>query len=202
MSGTVLEVFSDYVCPWCYLGYARVRQLRESHDIDVRLVHFPLHLETPDEGMSLEQLFAGRSVDVEQMQERMSALMRAEGLEYGDRTMTYNSRRAQQLAAWAVEREGGDAIHQALFTAYFVDGVNLAVVDHLVDIAASVGLDPDQARQSLRSPRYRAMVSADWERSRAAGVTGVPTFVARGRELVGAQPLDVLAELIVQAGTS
>ena len=63
-----LEVFSDYICPWCYLGWARVARLRQDWNIEVRIVHFPLHLETPEAGQSLEQLFAGRNIDVERMQ--------------------------------------------------------------------------------------------------------------------------------------
>lgn len=197
-----LEVFSDYVCPWCYLGSARVARLQEDWDIDVRIVHYPLHLETPEEGQSLERLFAGRNVDIEQMQEHMASVMRAEGLEYGDRTMTYNSHRAQQLAAWAVEQEGGHTIHRALFEAYFVEGVNLAKADILVDIAADVGLDADRARQVLQSRRYREAVSADWERSRALGVTGVPTYRVGEHEVTGAQPYEVLEALVQQAGAS
>jgi predicted DsbA family dithiol-disulfide isomerase len=197
---TRLEIFSDYVCPWCYLGSARVARLRENWDLDVRIIHFPLHLETPQEGQSLERLFAGRNVDVAQMQERMAAIMRAEGLEYGDRRMTYNSHRAQQLASWAITQQGGEAIHQALFVAYFVEDVNLADIDRLVDIAAGIGLDPDRAREVLRSRRFRQMVSADWERSRQLGVTGVPTYRVGDREAVGAQPLEVLVDLVREGG--
>ncbi|MBT3345613.1 MAG: thioredoxin domain-containing protein [Gemmatimonadetes bacterium] len=178
----------------------RVDRLCESWDLTIRVTHYPLHLETPDEGQSLEQLFAGRGVDIEQMQEQMAERMRAEGLEYGDRRMTYNSRRAQQLASWAVTRDGGEAIHQALFVAYFVEDSNLADVDRLVEVAASVGLDTDAARRALRDPRYRAAVSADWERSRQLGVTGVPTFRAGGRAVVGAQPYEVLEQLVQMAG--
>lgn len=195
-----LEVFSDYVCPWCYLGSARVGRLREDWEIDVRIVHFPLHLETPEEGQSLQQLFAGRNVDVGQMQQRMAAIMRAEGLAYGERSMTYNSHRAQQLASWAVGQDGGEAIHQALFVAYFVDNVNLANIDNLVAIAAGIGLDADRAGEILRSRRYREAVSADWERSRQLGVTGVPTYRAGDAEAVGAQPYEVLEKLVQEAG--
>jgi predicted DsbA family dithiol-disulfide isomerase len=195
-----LEVFSDYVCPWCYLGSARVSRLQEDWEIDVRIVHFPLHLETPEEGQSLQQLFAGRNVDVEQMQERMAMVMRAEGLKYGERSMTYNSHRAQQLASWAVGQDGGEAIHPALFVAYFVENVNLASIDNLVAIAAGIGLDADRAGDILRSRRYREAVSADWERSRRLGVTGVPTYRVGGAEAVGAQPYEVLAKLVQEAG--
>ena len=59
----VIEVFSDYVCPWCYLGSARVARLQKEHGVQVKFVHFPLHPDTPQEGKSLEALFAGRGYD-------------------------------------------------------------------------------------------------------------------------------------------
>lgn len=178
----------------------RVERLCQAYCLDVRFVHFPLHPDTPDEGLTLEQLFAGRDIDVEQMRERMASLMRAEGLEYGDRRMTYNSLRAQELASWAVTCDQGEGIHQALFVAYFARGINLAAVDDLVNIAAGIGLDRDQATEVLHSQRYRTAVSADWERSRQLGVTGVPTYFAGGRAVVGAQPYDVLEQLVQLAG--
>ena len=178
----------------------RIEKLRQNYHLDIRLVHFPLHPETPAEGQSLERLFAGRNVDVAAMQANMRSLMEAEGLPYGNRRSTYNSRLAQELGAWAVKREGGEAIHDALFRAYFVDDVNLAQIDRLAEIAGQVGLDAVAARESLDTRRFRGAVSADWERSRQLGVTGVPTFVARGREAVGAQPYEVLEQLVQLAG--
>jgi len=178
----------------------RVERLCQIYRLDVRYVHFPLHPDTPEEGLTLEQLFAGRNLDVAQMQEQMAARMRAEGLEYGDRRMTYNSRKAQELASWAATEEGGDAIHDALFLAYFVDGINLAGIDHLVDIAVSIGLDRAHATAALESPGWQDAVSADWERSRQLGVTGVPTYLAGGRAVVGAQPYEVLQQLVQTAG--
>ena len=85
----------------------RIDKLQESYDIDVQLVHFPLHPDTPTEGRSLEDLFAGRGVDVDAMYARMKGLMEAEGLPYGKRTHTYNSRLAQELGKWADTQEGG-----------------------------------------------------------------------------------------------
>jgi len=109
----VIEVFSDYVCPWCYLGSARVARLQKEHGVQVKFVHFPLHPETPAEGKSLEALFAGRGYDIPKMQAQMRARMAAEGLPYGDRKMTFNSRLAQELASWAVSQPGGESIHDA-----------------------------------------------------------------------------------------
>ena len=111
----LIEVFSDYVCPWCYLGSARVARLQKEHDVRVKFVHFPLHPETPPEGRSLETLFAGRGYDIPKMQAQMRARMAAEGLPYGERKMTYNSRLAQELGKWSDGEPGGGAIHDALF---------------------------------------------------------------------------------------
>jgi predicted DsbA family dithiol-disulfide isomerase len=191
-----IEVFSDYVCPWCYLGSARVARLRKEHGVRVKLVHFPLHPETPAEGKSLEALFAGRGYDIPKMQAQMRARMAAEGLPYGDRKMTFNSRLAQELASWAVTQPGGEAIHDALFRAYFVDGKNIGDPDVLVELAKSVGLSADEARKVIDTRSHKAAVDADWEKSREYGVTGVPTYVVGDRGVVGAQPYEALEELV------
>jgi predicted DsbA family dithiol-disulfide isomerase len=174
----------------------RIERLRQEHGVRVRWVHFPLHPETPVEGRSLEDLFAGRGFDIPQMQAQMRARMEAEGLPYGTRTMTYNSRLAQELGAWADKQPGGEAIHDALFRAYFVDARNIGDPEVLVEIAQSVGLDPDKAREVIEQRTYRAAVDADWAKSRQYGVTGVPTFVAGQRGVVGAQPYETLEELV------
>ncbi len=129
----------------------------------------------------------------------MKALMAAEGLPYGTREMTSNSRLAQEIGKWG-EREGREAIHDALYRAYFVDGVNLADAAALVRVAEGVGLPGDEARRVIEERSLRAAVDADWRRARALGVTGVPTFVAGGRGVAGAQPYEVLEQLVVRAG--
>jgi predicted DsbA family dithiol-disulfide isomerase len=130
----------------------------------------------------------------------MQGLMAAEGLPYGQRTHTYNSRLAQELGKWADTQEQGAAFHDAMFHAYFVAGQNIAEIDTLVQIAESVGLPAAEARAVLTERRFKAAVDADWARSRAFGITGVPTFVANGRGVVGAQPYEVLERLLVMAG--
>ena len=124
--------------------------------------------------------------------------MDAEGLPYGARTHTYNSRLAQELAKWAETKPGGEAIHDALFKAYFADGRNIGDPAVLVDVARSVGLPADEAADVLTERRYRAAVDADWAKSREYGVTGVPTFVAGARRVVGAQPYEALVQLVGQ----
>ena len=174
----------------------RIERLRKEHDVKVQWVHFPLHPETPQQGRSLAELFAGRGYDVDKMQAQMRARMAAEGLPYGDRRMTYNSRLAQELGKWADAQPGGEAIHDALFRAYFVDGRNIGDPQVLLEVAKGVGLDEAKAREVLEKRTFKAAVDSDWEKSRQYGVTGVPTFVAGGRGVVGAQPYETLVQLV------
>jgi predicted DsbA family dithiol-disulfide isomerase len=178
----------------------RIDKLRRAYEVETKLVHFPLHPETPPEGRSLAELYAGRAVDPEAMYARMKALMDAEGLPYGRRTHTYNSRLAQELGKWADTRPGGEALHDALYRAYFVDARNIGDPDVLVDIAQSSGLPADEAAAVLAERRFKDAVDADWKKSHAYGVTGVPTFVAGRNGVVGAQPYEVLVQLLEQAG--
>ena len=134
------------------------------------------------------------------MHQRMQQLMEVEGLPFSARTHTYNSRLAQELGAWADTQPGGEAIHDALFRAYFVEGRNVSDLDTLVDIAGSVGLRAGEAREVLIGSGFKPAIDRDWDRSRAAGVTGVPTFACGGHQVVGAQPYEVLEQLVVQAG--
>jgi predicted DsbA family dithiol-disulfide isomerase len=178
----------------------RVEKLKQAFEIETALVHFPLHPETPAEGRSMAEIYAARGTDPEAVFARMKGLMDAEGLPYGRRTHTYNSRLAQELGKWADSREGGAAIHDALYRAYFVDARNIGDTDILVEIAGSVGLPQDEARAVIEERRFKTAVDADWSKSRAYGVTGVPTFVAARYGVVGAQPYEVLEELVAKAG--
>jgi predicted DsbA family dithiol-disulfide isomerase len=178
----------------------RIEKLRAAWDIDAKFVHYPLHPETPPEGMTLEQLFAGRNIDIAAAQDRMQGLMNDEGLPYGARTMTYNSRLAQELASYAQTQPGGEQIHDRLFQAYFVEGINIAVIDNLVRIATSIGLATEACREVLIARRFRDAVDADWNRARTLGLTGVPAFVVGQTGVVGAQPYEVLEQLLEQTG--
>ena len=133
---------------------------------------------------------------------RLPSYEDAEGLPYGRRTHTYNSRLAQELGAWADTQPNGGAIHDALYRAYFVDGRDIGDIDVLVELAASAGLSAEGARDVLTGRRFKDAVDADWAKSRDYGVTGVPTFVAGGFGVVGAQPYAALERLLGAAGAN
>jgi predicted DsbA family dithiol-disulfide isomerase len=177
----------------------RIEKLRTEHHVTIEWVHFPLHPETPAEGQSLDDLFRGRNVDRKAMHAQMKARMDAEGLPYGERTMTYNSRLAQELGKWADTQPGGDALHDALFRAYFVEARDISQPAVLLNIVKAVGLPVDGARQVIEQRTFKDAVDADWKLSREYGITGVPTFVAGRYGVVGAQPYEALEALVKKA---
>ena len=180
----------------------RIEKLRAAYDIEPVLVHFPLHPDTPEEGREMAGFYAQRGLDPEAMYQQMKTRMDAEGLPYGRRTHTYNSRLAQELGKWADTQPGGAALHDALYKAYFVEARNIGDPDILVEIAEQVGLDSAEARKVLDQRRFKDAVDADWQKSASYGVTGVPTFVAARYGVVGAQPYEALAQLVERAGAA
>jgi predicted DsbA family dithiol-disulfide isomerase len=162
----------------------------------VQWVYFPLHADTPSQGLLLEDLFAGRGMDLEAMYVRMKGLMDAEGLPYGRRTHTYNTRLAQELAKWADWQPGFESIHGLLYRAYFVENRNIGDPQVLLEIVQAAGLSPEGAKEVLMDRTFKAAVDADWQRAREFRITGVPSFVAGKYKVVGAQPYDVLADLV------
>jgi len=164
--------------------------------VDVEWLAFPLHPETPEEGVSLQDLFKGRNFDINEMMLKLKETAASLSLPLGNRKRTYNSRLAQELGKWAEEEGRGDAFHMAMFKAYFVDGINLAKIDLLVEIAETIDLDGAAAREVLEKRTYKSAVDGDWKMAYNLGITAVPTFLVNGNRLVGAQTYEALERLV------
>lgn len=174
----------------------RIDRLQKEYEIPIQWIPFPLHPETPEDGLTLEQLFAGRNIDIDKARQRLRQVARDLELPLGERTKTYNSRLAQELAKWAESKGKGDEFHRAVFEAYFVAGRNIAKVDELVPLAQSLGLPDEEAREVLMSRSFKGAVDADWSRCHALGITAVPTFVIDHEGVVGFQPYEALEQLL------
>ncbi len=156
-------------------------------------------------GQSLTDLFGGgpdAEARIRAGQKRLRGLAAQEGLPMSERTMTYNSRLAQEVGKWAESQGRGPEFNRAAFHAYFVDGKNIAEEDVLAGLAGSVGLDPAEAREVIEKRTFQKAIDRDWAESVAAGVTGIPTYTAGGRVVVGAQPYAVLETLVREAGAA
>lgn len=136
-------------------------------------------------------------VNIEEVRARLKREADKLGLPFGERTKTYNSRLAQELGKWAEANGKGDAFHDAVFRAYFVDGRNIGKPAVLTEIAEGLGLPAEEARDVLENRRFRPAVDSDWALARTLGITAVPTFVFGGSFLVGAQPYEKLERLMI-----
>lgn len=155
-----------------------------------------MHPETPEQGLTLEELFAGRNMDIPGVLAGLKRVADELGLPWGDRQRTYNSRLAQELGKWAEGKGRGDEFHMAVFRAYFAEGRNIAKREVLADLATAVGLPKEEAGEALESRRFKAAVDEDWSLSREWGITAVPTFVINQDRVVGAQPYKVLEQFL------
>jgi predicted DsbA family dithiol-disulfide isomerase len=178
----------------------RIDRLQKEYDTTVLWRAFPLHPETPEGGMTIEELFAGRAVDIKKIQARLKQVAEELGLPLSERGRTYNSRRAQELAKWAEAKGKGGEFHKAVFRAYFVEGENIGNIDVLVDLSKRLGLPDQEARSVLQQKTFKEAVDSDWLRSHTLGITGVPTFVIDQRAIVGFQPYEALEQFLGACG--
>lgn len=201
-----VDVVSDVVCPWCYLGKKRLEKaIAESGvPVTVRWRPFQLDATIPPEGMDrqvyMERKF-GAGDRIRKAHEHLTELGAAEGIPYafGRIKVSPNTLDAHRLIRWADDPQRQDALVEALFKAYFVDGMNIGDRAVLADIAASIGMDREAIAARLASDEDRPDVQADIASAQRIGVTGVPTFIVANRYgLVGAQPAEELARAFAQ----
>ena len=150
--------------------------------------------------MSLEKLFGGDPANLREKQERQRRVAEDLGLPWGERKKTFNSRLAQELGKWAESKGRGEPFYQAVFRAYFVDGVNISKKEILIQLAESAGLPGKEAGEVLEKRKFRREVDADWDLAHQRGITAVPTFIIGDRAVVGAQPYEVLETFLLNNG--
>ena len=150
--------------------------------------------------MTLEELFAGRPINIKQVLENLSSVAAELGLPLGKREKTYNSRMAQELGKLAEKQGFGEQFHMAAFKAYFADGWNIGLDSTLIDLGTSIGLSEIDIKDALEKRTFKNAVDEDWNRSHQKGVTAVPTFILNGISLVGAQPYEKLVEMMDTSG--
>ena len=121
-------------------------------------------------------------------------------LPFGKREKTFNSRLAQELGKFAEQQQKGDDYHNALFRAYFADGLNIGLPSTLVELGVSLGLNPATVKDVLEKRLFKEAVDKDWTRSHQMGVNAVPTFMLNGMSLVGAKPYEKLVQMVERHG--
>jgi predicted DsbA family dithiol-disulfide isomerase len=197
----LVEIYSDVVCPWCYIGKRRFERALaefEGRD-DVEVVWRPYQLDprAPAQPTPALDGYARKFGGPEQalrITSQMTEVGRAENLELdftqAQRANTFDAHRL----LWLAEREGDqDAVKEALLAAYFTEGRDVSDVDELVAIGAAAGLEAERVRSMLTSDEGRAEVQAELRTAVERGITAVPTFVFEGQWAVpGAQDPDTM----------
>ena len=207
-----IDVFSDVICPWCYIGKRRLQKalaaLDRQHEVRVHWLPFQLNPTMPKEGISRREYRTKKFGSWErslQLDAKMVAVGKTEGIHFGfARTeRTPNTLDAHRLI-WLAEKHGvQDAVVEALFRAYFIEGRDISNRQTLLDVTAKAGLDRHQAEGVLNSDEGMQAIREAHDQSRLIGVEGVPFFVINGKlTLSGAQPPEAFLEAFGKAAVT
>ncbi|NVM45811.1 MAG: DsbA family oxidoreductase [Candidatus Lokiarchaeota archaeon] len=190
-----IVVFSDYICPFCYIGFFRVEQLKANFDIDVEWRPFEIHPETPKEGTELTNLPFPKEY-LEMMKENIQKLADDVGVSLNLNDKLPNSRLALYFSEFARKKGKFDAFHKLVFDAYWKDGRDIGDQDLLLSIAESIGFKRSEILEYIDSEEPFEELKKSLKELRKYGVNGVPTFIIGDRIVVGAQPYEVFEKVI------
>lgn len=200
-----IDVWSDVICPWCWLGRARLAKAvaasPRSAEIEIVFRSFeldpgsPKDLDIPTNEMLEKKLKMGKS-QIDAMHQRISAMGKEEGIDYQfDKARTSNTFDAHQLVHLAAEQGRRTEMVDRLFEANFRDGIRVGDRKNLIALAEEIGVSG--AAEALEGQRFADAVRADEAEARQRGVSGVPFFLVDGKKAVaGAQSVDVLARAL------
>jgi len=199
-----VDIVSDTICPWCYIGkrrFERALDLSGRNDIAISWRPFQLNPDMPSEGMTRDDYVRakfGGGDRPRQIYQAIAESGREAGIEFQFSKIkrTPNTVLSHRLVYWSAKQERQDEVVASLFKAYFEDGLDLGDLDILVECAARVGLDREDARKFLQSDDGRQEVVASDVYARRLGINGVPCFIVNRKYAVsGAQPPSAFVEV-------
>jgi predicted DsbA family dithiol-disulfide isomerase len=185
-------VFSDYICPFCYVGDVRLERLREHFDLKINWCFLEIHPDTPASGMPVQEL--GYTEEVwRQMMDNLRAMGAAERISFREHDFTTNSHHALLLAE-AAKEEGADVfyrLHRRLFTAYLTDGLNIGDAGVLRGLAAECGVHAGTVERAWREEHYEQQLQRYLAGAHELRVRATPTIFFGGENrLDGALPYE------------
>jgi len=195
-----IVMFSDYICPFCYIGFETVRKLKPEFNFELEWRGFQIHPDWPAEGISSDQARGfGDSDSRRALWERISAMAETVGFSMRPPTVLTNSRAA--LAATEFARESGrdEALEERIYRAYFSEGLNIGDPAVVTRLATEAGLDSGEVADAIKSPKYELRLKNNALAANQRGVNGVPTFFIGEYPLVGAQSPDAMRSILKRA---
>lgn len=197
-----VTVFSDYICPFCYIGDARLMQLRQDYDLKINWCFLEIHPETPAQGMPVSEL-GYTPKHWHALMETLAHMAEVEQIQFAEHSFTTNSRRALLLAE-AAKADGRTifyALHQRLFEAFFGQQANIGDPEVLSHLARSVGMLDSSIQAAWNDPRFETRLQHNHAAAHELNVRATPTFFIGAQRLDGAVPtadLRQAAQLAVQ----
>ncbi len=184
-----ISVFSDYICPFCYIGSRRLLRLRQDFDLKVNWCGLEIHPETPAAGMPIEDLgYAPQRWS--QLMQTLAQMAQEEHIDLGAHRFTTNSRHALLLSE-AAKQAGQEifyALHERLFQAFFTEGRNIGDDTVLTTLAQECGVPSATVAAAWQDPAYAERLTLNLNFARELGIRGTPAYVFGENVLVGALP--------------
>jgi predicted DsbA family dithiol-disulfide isomerase len=205
-----VDVVSDVVCPWCYIGKKRlekaIKELGDSFEVELQFLPFELNPDMPKEGRNQREYLTtkfGGAARYDQITNHVAGIAREEGLQFDfhKQVVSPNTFDAHRLI-WFAQKEGVQPeVKEALMSAYFEEGVDLSKQENLVETVVKAGLDRSKVTEFLNSDQgieeVRAMEQLNYQRK----ISGVPFFIINNQYgISGAQPAEVFVQAFTQIG--
>ena len=190
-----ITVFSDYICPFCYVGHHRLMRLRDEYDLKINWCFIEIHPETSPEGEPVASL-EYPSEQWNQLMQNLEAVAKEEGIAMAEHSFTTNSKDALLLSEAAKEqgREKFYALHEKLFTAFFVDSRNIGDRDILRELATESGIGGDVIELAWQDKKYQQRILSNYHEARQHEIQAVPSFIFGERKLTG-----VVTEVVMRS---
>ncbi len=181
-----VTVYSDYICPFCYLGHHRLQRLRDSYDLKINWCFLEIHPETSADGEPIDSL-EYPSEQWQMMLENLERIAQEENIPLSKLNFITNSKDALLLSEAAKQcgREIFYTLHEKLFEAYFVDGKNIGDRNILKTIASSCGIDNETIEASWTDGNLNKRLMNNFNTARAHNIQSVPSFIFGERVLTG-----------------
>ena len=188
-------VYSDYICPFCYIGFHRIEKLKKEYNLDVEWEGFELHPETPKEGFKMENISFPRDY-LEMAMANVKRLADEDGLTLKYSRTLPNSQTALFISEFARTKGKFDEFHKLVFDAYWIEGKDIGDLFLLIELAESVGLNKDEIMAYIKSDEPVNRLKKNMFELGRRGINGVPTFLIGDQFVIGAQPYEVFEQVI------
>lgn len=195
----MIEIYSDYIWPYCYLGMGLVDKLKERYNIKTKWKTLEIHPETPSSGVNLAERFGSDNLNASLKNLRTRGVPL--GIEFGTLENMPNSNLAHQLSILAKEESTFDTIHHKLMDAYFKYSLDIGNKEVLLDIAEESGMDKILVNNTLNSNSLKEEVDKLSKEGHTKGINSTPTFIINDAYIInGAQDISIFEKIIEEIG--